>query len=112
VDPSAGELYKQGRKVKLQDQPFQALVALLEHPRQIITREELQKRLWPDTVVDFDRGINKAINRLREVLGMMPTIRGSLKQCPTGDIVSLRRWKPSRRRLYRCPHLNPGVLPA
>ncbi|MBI3280773.1 MAG: winged helix-turn-helix domain-containing protein [Acidobacteria bacterium] len=69
VDLAAGELYKQGLKVKLQEQPFQVLSALIERPREIVTREELQKRLWPDTVVDFDRGLNKAINRLREVLG-------------------------------------------
>lgn len=56
-------------RVKLQEQPFLALVALLERPREVVSREELQKRLWPgDTFVDFDRGLNKAINRLREVL--------------------------------------------
>jgi TolB-like protein/DNA-binding winged helix-turn-helix (wHTH) protein len=70
ADLASGELRKQGVRIKLQDQPFQALVALLERPREVVTRDELQKRLWPgDTVVDFDRGINKAINRLREALG-------------------------------------------
>ena len=70
VDLASGELRKQGVKIKLQEQPFQALVALIERPREILTREELQKRLWPgDTVVDFDRGLNKAINRVREALG-------------------------------------------
>src|SRR5712672_3088082 len=70
VDVVSGELRKQGVRIKLQEQPFQALVALLERPRHVVTREELQKRLWPsDTFVDFDRGLNKAINRLREVLG-------------------------------------------
>lgn len=69
VDLAAGELYRQGLKIKLQEQPFQVLAALIERPREIVAREELQKRLWPDTVVDFDRGLNKAINRLREVLG-------------------------------------------
>ena len=70
VDLASGELRKQGVKVKLQEQPFQALVALIERPREILTREELQKRLWPaDTLVDFDRGLNKAINRVREALG-------------------------------------------
>ena len=69
VDLEAGELYKQGLKVKLQEQTFQVLAALIERPREIVTREELRKRLWPDTVVDFDRGLNKSINRLRETLG-------------------------------------------
>src|SRR5262245_39232088 len=69
VDVAAGEIRKNGAKIKLQEQPFQALVALIEHPREVLTREELRKRLWPaDTFVDFDRGLNKAINRLREAL--------------------------------------------
>jgi len=67
---SSGELRKQGIRVKLQDQPFQALVALIERPGEVLTREELQKRLWPsDTTVDFDRGLNKAIARVRDALG-------------------------------------------
>ena len=70
VDLASGELRKQGVRIKLQEQPFQALVALIERPGEVLTREELQKRLWPgDTVVDFDRGLNKAINRLREAVG-------------------------------------------
>ena len=70
VDLTSGELRKQGVRIKLQEQPFQVLVALLERPREIVSREALQKRLWPsDVVVDFDRGLNKAINRLREALG-------------------------------------------
>lgn len=70
VDQVSGELRKQGVRIKLQEQPFQALVTLIERPGEVLTREELQKRLWPpDTNVDFDRGLNKAINRLREALG-------------------------------------------
>ncbi len=70
VDVASGELRKSGVKIKLQEQPFQALIALVERPRELVTREELQKRLWPsDTNVDFDSGLNKAINRLREALG-------------------------------------------
>lgn len=69
VDLASGELRKGGLRIKLQDQPFQILAALLERPREVVTREDLQKRLWPsDVVVDFDRGLNKAINRLREAL--------------------------------------------
>jgi TolB-like protein/DNA-binding winged helix-turn-helix (wHTH) protein len=69
ADLSSGELRRQGVRIKLQDQPFQVLVALLERPGELVTRQELQKRLWPDVAVDLDRGLNKAINRLREVLG-------------------------------------------
>jgi TolB-like protein/Flp pilus assembly protein TadD len=66
----AGELRKQGLKIKLQDQPFQILVMLLEHPGQVVTREELRSKLWPaNTFVDFDHSLNKAINKLREALG-------------------------------------------
>src|SRR6266853_518436 len=69
VDLRAGELRKQGRKVKLQEQPFQILQVLLEHPGEVVTREELQRRIWPsDTFVDFDHGIYNAIRRLREAL--------------------------------------------
>jgi len=70
VDLRAGELRKEGSKIKLQDQPFQILALLLERPGQVVTREELQSRLWPsDTFVDFDHSLNKAINKLREALG-------------------------------------------
>jgi TolB-like protein len=70
LDLRAGELRKQGVKIKLQEQPFQILSMLLEHPGEVVTREELRTRLWPsDTFVDFDHGLNKAINKLREALG-------------------------------------------
>jgi serine/threonine-protein kinase len=70
VDLQAGELRRQGYKVKLQEQPFQVLAMLLERPGEVVTRDELQKRLWPaDTFVDFERGLNRAINKLREALG-------------------------------------------
>jgi hypothetical protein len=69
IDLTAGELRKQGVKTRLQEQPFQILAVLLERPGQVVTRDELQKRLWnADTFVDFDRGLNKAINRVREAL--------------------------------------------
>lgn len=70
VDLRAGELCRNGLKVKLQEQPFQILSCLLERPGQVVTREELQKRLWPaDTYVDFDHGLNAAVRRLRDALG-------------------------------------------
>ena len=70
VDLRLGELRKNGMRLKLTGQPFQILVILLEHPGDLVTREQLQQRLWPsDTFVDFDRGLNAAINRVRETLG-------------------------------------------
>ena len=70
VDLASGELRRFGQRIKIQEQPFQALVAMLESDGEVVTREALQKRLWADgTVVDFDRGLNKAINRVREALG-------------------------------------------
>ena len=69
VDLLAGELRKNGVKLKLTGQPFQVLTILLEQPGEIVTREELQKRLWPDTFVDVDHNLNTAINKIREVLG-------------------------------------------
>jgi Tol biopolymer transport system component/DNA-binding winged helix-turn-helix (wHTH) protein len=70
VDVRAGELRRNGYRVKLQEQPFQILVALLDRPGEVVTRDELQKRLWPaDTFVDFDHSLNAAIRRLREALG-------------------------------------------
>jgi DNA-binding winged helix-turn-helix (wHTH) protein len=70
VDLRAGELYKAGGKLKLQVLPFQALVMLLERPGEVITREEFEKRLWPEgTFVDFDHSLNTAVKKLRQALG-------------------------------------------
>jgi DNA-binding winged helix-turn-helix (wHTH) protein/Tol biopolymer transport system component len=70
VDLQARELRKSGVKVKLNDQPFQVLSVLLERPGDVVTREELQTRLWPaDTFVDFDLSLNSAVKKLRQALG-------------------------------------------
>ena len=70
VDLRSGELRKGGLRVKLTGQAFQVLAILLERPGEMVTREELQKRLWSsDTFVDFDHGLNNAVNRIREALG-------------------------------------------
>jgi TolB-like protein/DNA-binding winged helix-turn-helix (wHTH) protein/Tfp pilus assembly protein PilF len=69
LDLRAGELRKHGLQVRLQEQPFQVLAMLLEHSGELVTREELQKKLWAaDTFVDFDHGLNKAISKIREAL--------------------------------------------
>jgi len=70
VDLRSGELRKHGIRLKLQDQPFQVLALLLEHPGDVVTREELRQKLWPaDTFVDFDTGLNSAVKKLRDALG-------------------------------------------
>jgi DNA-binding winged helix-turn-helix (wHTH) protein len=69
ADAGIGELRRDGVKVKLQEQPFQILLAMLERPGNVVTREELIQRLWPpDTFVDFDHSLNVAIKKLREAL--------------------------------------------
>src|SRR3954447_21351268 len=69
ADARSAELTRDGVKVKLQEQPFQILINLLERPCEIVTREEIIKRLWPpDTFVDFDHSLNVAIKKLREAL--------------------------------------------
>lgn len=70
VDVRAGELRKQGKRIKLQDQPFQVLSVLLRRSGDVVTREELREQIWPqDTFVDFDNSLNTAINKLRDALG-------------------------------------------
>ena len=70
VDLRAAELRKHGVRIKLQEQPFQILSLLLEHPGEVVTREELREKLWPaHTFVDFDRSLNKAMTKLRAALG-------------------------------------------
>jgi DNA-binding winged helix-turn-helix (wHTH) protein len=69
LDLRAGELHKSGHKIKLQEQPLLILAMLLEHPGEVVSREELRQRLWPrDTFVDFDHSLNTAIRKLRQAL--------------------------------------------
>jgi Tol biopolymer transport system component/DNA-binding winged helix-turn-helix (wHTH) protein len=70
VNLQTGELRRRGQRVRLQEQPFQVLAALLERPGEVVSREELRSKLWPaDTFVDFDHSLNAAIRRLRDALG-------------------------------------------
>jgi cholera toxin transcriptional activator len=70
VDLDAGELRKNGARIRLQEQPFQVLAVLLERAGQVVTREELRQQIWPaDTFVDFDHSLNTAVNKIREALG-------------------------------------------
>ncbi len=69
VDARAGELRKHGYRIRLEDRPFRALLILLQHANEVVTREELQKQLWPsDVFVDFDNGLNTAIGKVRRAL--------------------------------------------
>jgi cholera toxin transcriptional activator len=70
ADAATGELRRKGMRIKLNAQPFQVLLLLLERPGQLLTREEIARELWPDgTFVDFEHGVNSAVNRIREALG-------------------------------------------
>src|SRR4051812_16407133 len=70
VNVIAGELRKNGARMRLQEQPFQVLVVLLENAGQVVTRENLRQKVWPaDTFVDFDHSLNTAVNKIREALG-------------------------------------------
>src|SRR5437016_12396173 len=70
LDLKAGELHKDRRRIRLQEQPLRILTVLVERSGEVVTREELQNRLWPDdTNVEFGHSINSAVNRLRDVLG-------------------------------------------
>jgi eukaryotic-like serine/threonine-protein kinase len=70
ADPDSGELFKQGEHVRLQDQPFRMLILLLQRPGEVVSREELREKLWPEnTFVEFDNGLNVAAKKLRDALG-------------------------------------------
>src|SRR5215471_3576197 len=70
INLRSGEVWKHSHRVRIQDQPFQVLRVLLEHPGEIVTRDELKQILWPaDTFVDFDDGLNTAVKKIRDVLG-------------------------------------------
>jgi TolB-like protein/DNA-binding winged helix-turn-helix (wHTH) protein/Flp pilus assembly protein TadD len=73
LDLGTGEMHKEGKRIKLQEQPCQVLALLIEHAGELVSREELRKKLWPnDTFVDFDHGVNIAVNKLRDALGDSP----------------------------------------
>src|SRR5689334_13011719 len=73
VNLQTRELRKHGVRLKLQEQPFQILLTLLERPGEIVSRDDIQKRLWPEnTYVDFDNAINSAVRKLRDALGDSP----------------------------------------
>jgi TolB-like protein/DNA-binding winged helix-turn-helix (wHTH) protein/Flp pilus assembly protein TadD len=112
LDLRAGELRKHGLRVRLQEQPFQILALLLEHPGEVVTREELQKKLWPaDTFVDFDHGLNKAISKIREALGDSAESPRFVETVARRGYRFLAEVKPADVTLVRSPELATELLP-
>src|ERR1700692_3219274 len=129
ADLRTGELTKLGKRVRLQEQPFQLLAMRLENPGELVIREELCERLWPKTIVDFDHGLNKAIGKVREALGDsvenprfietvarrgyrfladVAVVQGGQPQTAAGDLAAGRE----APRLPAPPHAGTGVRPA
>jgi hypothetical protein len=97
LDLEAGELRKNGLKIKLQDQPYQVLVLLVKRPGQIVTREEICQQLWPDgTFVEFDRSLNIAVNKIRDALG--DSANSPLPQSLSMDYIP--RWSGDGQWIY------------
>ena len=110
-DSHTAELRKNGVKVKLQDQPSQVLLKLLQCPGELVTREDLRSILWPgDTFVDFDHGLNKAIARLREALDDSKAVPGLIQTIPRRGyrLNAEVDWIPSRNG---SADLEPRVTP-
>jgi TolB-like protein/DNA-binding winged helix-turn-helix (wHTH) protein/Flp pilus assembly protein TadD len=113
VDVRAGELRKHGLRVRLQEQPFQILAMLLEHPGQVVTREELQKKLWPaDTFVDFDHGLNKAVNKIRDALGDSAESPRFVETIARRGYRFLAEVKAADAAPGQSPHVAPPPIPA
>ena len=94
LDLKAGELHQDGRKILLQEQPFQVLKMLLEHPGQVFTREEIRKKLWPnDTIVEFDHSINAAIKSCAWRWGIQPRSRSMWRRWRVAAIGWWYRWR-------------------
>jgi TolB-like protein/DNA-binding winged helix-turn-helix (wHTH) protein/tetratricopeptide (TPR) repeat protein len=100
ADLQSGELWKEGVRIRLQIQPFQILKVFLERPGQLITREELQRQVWPsDTFVDFEQGLNKAINKLRDAL------------CDNADAPQFIETVPKRGYRFIAPVIHAADVP-
>jgi TolB-like protein len=115
VDLRAGELRKRGIKIKLREQSFAVLALLLEHPCEVVTREELRARLWPaDVFVDFDNNLNTAVTRLREALGdsaERPRYVETLPRRGYRFMAPVSRGEPAPDGLRRAGNVRLAVLP-
>jgi len=95
ADLRSGELYKSGIKLKLRDQSFQVLVMLLEHPAEVVSREQLRQKLWPsETFVDFDHGLNAAVERLRRCLSDSASTPAFIETLPRRGYRFIGRLEP------------------
>ena len=107
LDQRTGELRKHGLRIKLKGQPIDVLAMLLEHPGEVITREELQKRLWPaDTFVDFEHSLNAAIKRLRAALG--DSAEEAVREVERAMAAWLKAAKERRKPIPR-PKYRPAI---
>lgn len=117
VDLAAGQLLRRGARIKLREQCFRILASLLERPGEVVTREQLRRRLWPDDVfVDFDNNLNTAVARLREVLNDSSERPRFIETLPRhgyrfiGEVVpphpAAARVEPRRPRLMVLPFVN------
>lgn len=99
LDAQCGELRKSGIRLKLQGQPIQILEMLLAKPGELVTREDIQQRLWSaDTFVDFDLGLNTAVRKLRQALATTPRRRDTSTRCPSAGIALSVRLRERRRQ--------------
>jgi TolB-like protein/DNA-binding winged helix-turn-helix (wHTH) protein/Tfp pilus assembly protein PilF len=116
ADVRTGELTKHGKRLRLQEQPFQLLAMLLEKPGELVTREELSSRLWPQTIVDFDHGLNKAIGKIREALGDSPENPRFIETVARrgyrflADVAVVRDGQPETVADDLAPRPDPGLL--
>src|SRR5579884_370056 len=101
-----GELRKHGIRIRLQTKPLQVLLALLQHPGEVVTREQLQSRLWPaDTFVDFESGLTTAANRLRIALGDSADVPRYIETLPR---IGYRFIAPVREVPVAIPAIEPA----
>jgi Transcriptional regulatory protein, C terminal len=101
LDRDAMELRKHGVPLRLQEQPFRVLAMLAERPGEVISREQLQAKIWGNTFVDFDLSLNKAVNRVREALNDNAGTPSTLKRSRGGDTDLSRQWRRSLKRKSR-----------
>jgi eukaryotic-like serine/threonine-protein kinase len=112
ADPASGELLKQGEHVRLQDQPFRMLILLLERPGEVVTREELREKLWPqNTFVEFDNGLNVAVKKIRDALNDLAENPRFVETVPRRGYrfvapVSIQTVEPSPRSPAPAPSLS------
>ena len=115
VDVRAGEVFKNGYRLRLQEQPFQVLMALLERPGDVVTRQELRHRVWPEqTYLDFDRGLNRAVNKLRAALNddaANPRFIETIARRGYRLIVSVQHDPPARTPSAVAGRIRLAVLP-